>query len=82
MGSKGVLLSGIALIVGIYAVGIKKADNLVAGSAGTHAYRTQSELDSRMGIRVGIHYLRSWVDGQSSGIYATGQYILGVETIN
>jgi len=81
MGSKGVLLSGIALVIGVYAVGIKKADNLVAGSALTHAYKIQSENDARMGVRAGIHWLRGEPDGSSSGLSYTNSFIFNSDTV-
>ncbi|MBI3004177.1 MAG: hypothetical protein HYY49_02030 [Ignavibacteriales bacterium] len=61
--SKGVLLSGIALIVGMYAVGIKKADAIIAGSAGTRVYQIQSDANARTGIRLALNDMRdnnSW----------------------
>lgn len=53
--SKGVLLSGIALIVGLYAVGIKKADAIIAGSAGSRVYQIQSDANARTALRLALN---------------------------
>lgn len=61
--SKGALLSGVALIVGIYASGIKKADALIAASAGTRVYQLQSDANARTGVRLALNDMRdntSW----------------------
>ena len=61
--SKGVLLSGIALIVGMYAVGIKKADAILASSAGMRVYQIQSDANARTGLRLALNDMRdntSW----------------------
>ncbi len=52
--SKGVLLSGVALIVGIYATGIHKADAIIASSAGTRVYQLQSDANARTGVRLAL----------------------------
>ena len=52
--SKGALLSGVALIVGIYASGIKRADGIIASSAGTRVYQLQSDANARTGVRLAL----------------------------
>jgi len=52
--SKGVLLSGIALIIGMYSVGIKKADAIIASSASTRVYQLQSDANARSALRIAV----------------------------
>ena len=56
--SKGVLLSGVALIVGIYATGIHRADAIIAASAGTRVYQLQSDANARTGVRLALEDMR------------------------
>ena len=58
MGSKGVLLGGVALIVGIYSTGIHKADVIIANSAGTRVYQLQSDANARTGLRLALNDMR------------------------
>jgi len=81
-GSRGVLLSGIALIIGIYSVGIKKADVQLAGSAIAHACKIQSERNAMMGVKAGIHSLRSDGNGGFSGINTTDTFIILNDTVS
>ena len=69
--SKGVLLSGIALIVGMYAVGIKKADAIIAGSAGTRVYQIQSDANARTGLRLALDDMRdgNWSTRSRTAIF-------------
>lgn len=82
MGSKGVLLSGIALIIGVYAVGIKKADITIGGSAATHAYKIQSDKNAMMGVQAGIHFLTGSINGGSGGINTTSTFIILSDTVS
>ncbi|MBI4428530.1 MAG: hypothetical protein HY562_05370, partial [Ignavibacteriales bacterium] len=48
---------------GMYAVGIKKADAIIANSAGTRVYQIQSDANARTGIRLALNDMRdnnSW----------------------
>ena len=61
--SKGALLSGVALIVGIYASGIHKADAIIAASSGTRVYQLQSDANARTALRLALNDMRdntSW----------------------
>ncbi len=55
--SKGVLLSGVALIIGFYTVGIKKTDRMTAEMAETRANELQSENIAQSGVRLAINEL-------------------------
>lgn len=55
--SKGVLLSGVALVVGMYTVAIKKADRLNAEAVETRTFQLQSEDIARTGLRFAVRRL-------------------------
>ncbi|MGB2868862.1 MAG: hypothetical protein WBD36_10450 [Bacteroidota bacterium] len=55
--SKGVLLSGVALIIGFYTVGIKRAETATAAITATHASTAVAENLARTGLRFAINDL-------------------------
>ncbi|HTP80943.1 MAG TPA: hypothetical protein VMM57_11150 [Bacteroidota bacterium] len=55
--SKGVLLSGVALVIGFYMLGIKKSDRLTAEIAEGRANDVQSLNIAQSGIRFAINSL-------------------------
>ena len=55
--SKGILLSGVALIIGFYMLGIKKSDRLTAEIAETRANEVISANIAQSGIRLAINSL-------------------------
>ena len=81
--SKGVLLSGIALIVGIYAVGIKKADAIIASSAGTRVYQLQSDANARTGIRLALDDMRdgNWSTRSRTTIFLADTILYDIDNI-
>lgn len=71
--SKGVLLSGVALIIGFYTVGIKKAQTTTATLSATHSSTAVAENLSRTGLRFAINKLSSTWSAPN-----TTQYFYGV----
>ena len=63
--SKGILLSGIALVIGLYTSGVKQADGLTASTAVSRVNDVQSYAIARSGLRFALNDLatRSWGSG-------------------
>ena len=55
--SKGVLLSGIAVIIGLYTIGIRRADSVYASSSSARVNMMQARYLAQSGIQFGLRRL-------------------------
>ena len=81
--SKGALLSGVALIVGIYASGIHKADAIIAATAGTRVYQLQSDANARTGVRLALDdmTLGGWSTRQRTAYFMGDTIIYDIDNL-